>query len=502
LALHELKNIISSSCIFICNELCQFSPHNYTYKRWHFTSLRYPLFLTVLTFIASSLLWFFFDKSIASFQYLTFFFYENDFSIVGIDGISLFFILLTAFLLPLCVLTLWNNVHTEFENNYALQFSMFLILIALFLALAFSALNVITFFIFFECTLLPIFFIIGVWGSKTRRVKATFYLILYTLFGSIFLYLALFLLLLECGNTSFIIIYALDLSLDKQITLAILMFLAFAVKIPLFPLHIWLPEAHVEAPTAGSVILAGLLLKLGGYGLIRIFLPLCYKALAFFLPLVYTLTLLSILYASLTTLRQVDLKRIVAYSSIAHMNLVVLGIFSCNLHGIQGAIFLMLSHGLVSSALFFLIGFLYDKYHTKQIYYYGGVVQVMPVFSIFFLLFCLANFGFPGTSSFIGELLLFVGILDLNKIVLLIAALATILCLVYTMFMYNRIVFGTLNTTFITAWQDLDKKEIYILSPILILVIIFGVFPNLVLDTTYTSSLFLVESVANLRATH
>jgi len=217
------------------------------------------------------------------------------------------------------------------------------------------------------------------------------------------------------------------------------------------------------------------------------------------MPMIYTLTLLSILYASLTALRQVDLKRIVAYSSIAHMNLVVLGIFSCNLQGIQGAIFFMLAHGLVSSGLFFLIGFLYDKYHTKQIYYYGGIAQVMPIFSIFFLLFCLANLGFPGTCGFVGEFILFAGILDLNRSVLCVSALGTILCLIYTMFMYNRVVFGTLNTTFISVWQDLDKKELYILTPILALVCILGIFPNLVLDTTYASVLFLVETLKSLR---
>jgi proton-translocating NADH-quinone oxidoreductase chain M len=344
------------------------------------------------------------------------------------------------------------------------------------------------------------FFIIGIWGAKTRRVKAAIYLILYTLFGSIFLFFSLLLILLECGNTSFMLMYSLDISLKKQIILALFMFLAFAAKVPIFPLHIWLPEAHVEAPTAGSVVLAGLLLKLGGYGLIRVLLPVCYKAFFFFMPLIYTLTLLGILYTSLTALRQVDLKRIIAYSSIAHMNLVVLGIFSCNLHGIQGAIFLMIGHGLVSSALFFLIGFLYDKYHTKQIYYFGGIVQVMPMFSTIFLLFCLSNLGFPGTCSFVGEFILFTGILDLNKVVLFISALGTILCLIYTMFMYSRIVFGALNTTFILVWQDLDKRELYILLPILFLVFNFGIFPNLILDTTYTSVLFLVEAIKNLRA--
>jgi NADH-quinone oxidoreductase subunit M len=256
-----------------------------------------------------------------------------------------------------------------------------------------------------------------------------------------------------------------------------------------------LPEAHVEAPTAGSVILAGLLLKLGGYGFLKFLLPVFSEATYYYLPAVYTLSCMSILYASLATLRQLDLKRIIAYSSIAHMNLGVLGIFSCNIQGIQGSLFLMIAHGIVSSAMFFMVGVLYDKYHTRLIDYYGGLVQVMPIFSIYMLIFCLANIGLPGTCNFIGELLVFFGVLDINFFITFIALTGTVISVLYTIFFYNRLVFGNVKIKYVQVWQELTKRENAIVFPLGILTFVFGIFPNFILDTTICTVMFLVECI-------
>jgi len=260
-------------------------------------------------------------------------------------------------------------------------------------------------------------------------------------------------------------------------------YIAFSIKIPTIPMHLWLCEAHVESPTAGSVILAGLLLKLGGYGFIRILIPVFLEATIYYLPLVDTLSLISIVYASLTTIRQVDLKRIIAYSSIAHMNLVVLGIFCGNFQGVAGSIFLMIAHGIVSGALFFLIGVLYDRYSSRLILYYGGLVQTMPKFSFFLLIFCLANVGLPGSCNFIGELVIFFGLVERNFIVLFFSATGVILSVIYTIFFFNRLVFGSLNLTYIVEYQDILYREFLILLFCCVLTILFGIFPNLIFDT-------------------
>jgi len=268
---------------------------------------------------------------------------------------------------------------------------------------------------------------------------------------------------------------------------------AFSIKIPTIPMHVWLPEAHVEAPTAGSVILAGLLLKLGGYGFIRILLTIFSKTTFFFLPLTDTFAIISIIYASLTTIRQIDMKRIIAYSSVAHMNLVVLGIFSGNIQGIAGSIFLMIAHGIVSSALFFLIGVVYDKYGTRIIYYYGGLAKTMPLFSCHLLFFCLANVGLPGTCNFIGELVVFIGLVDRNFIVLLIAVTGVVLSVLYTMFFCNRIIFGNLNVNYIFLYKDITFRELSIIFPLTFLTFFLGFYPDVIFDTILTSISINVE---------
>jgi len=284
-----------------------------------------------------------------------------------------------------------------------------------------------------------------------------------------------------------------DIDINKQIILWLFIYLAFSIKIPSIPFHIWLPEAHVEAPTAGSVILAGLLLKLGGYGIIRVLLTILSEATSYYLPLTDTLAIISIIYGSLTTIRQIDMKRIIAYSSVAHMNLVVLGLFSSNIQGISGSIFLMLAHGIVSSGLFFLIGVLYDKYGSKIIYYYGGLIQTMPLFSLFLLVFSLANIGLPGTCNFIGELVIFIGLIDRNIFILFIALSGVILSVLYTMFFCNRIIFGNLNITYIFIYKDLSIRELSILTPLFLMTFFFGIFPDLVFDTILVSTSNIIE---------
>ena len=471
------------------------------------------LISTVSCFFLSTFLWIFFDRSSNVFQFslpkmniilnqeifLNIFhnfvekfpllIYMNKFFIsFGIDGISLFFVLLSTFTIPLCLLTSYKN-----GLIYVKDFCLYLIILEIFLILSFSALDLIAFFIFFECILIPMFFIIGIWGSRERRIKASFLFFIYTLFGSIFLFFTILILYYDIGTTNFNILSKSDIMLNKQILLWFFCYIAFSVKIPTIPFHIWLPEAHVEAPTSGSVILAGLLLKLGGYAIIRVLLVIFSQATTFYLPLTDTLAIVSIVYASLTTIRQIDMKKIIAYSSIAHMNLVVLGLFSGNVQGISGSIFLMIAHAIVSSGLFFLIGILYDKYGTRIIYYYGGLVQTMPIFSTLLLIFSLANIGLPVTCNFIGELVVFSSLVDRNLFVLIIATTGVVLSVLYTIFFCNRLIFGNLNLNYIYIYKDITIREFSIMFPLTFLTFFFGIFPDLIFDSILTSVSMIIE---------
>jgi proton-translocating NADH-quinone oxidoreductase chain M len=457
------------------------------------------LFSSICCFFISLFFWIFFDRSTSQYQFLIndcytslfsgellpleFFIAINQFVIsFGIDGISLFFILLTTFVTPLCLLTSYKKRLIQVKN-----YCLCLLLLELFIIFSFVSVDLIAFFFFFESILIPMFFLIGNWGSRERKVRASFYIFIYTLLGSIFFLFSILILYYDIGTCNFNILAKCQTSIEKELILWLFMYLAFSIKIPTVPMHVWLPEAHVEAPTAGSVILAGLLLKLGGYGFIRILLTIFSKSTFFFLPLTDTFAIISITYASLTTIRQIDMKRIIAYSSIAHMNLVVLGIFSGNIQGISGSIFLMIAHGLVSSALFFLIGIVYDKYGTRIIYYYGGLVRTMPIFSTQLLFFCMANIGLPGTCNFIGELVIFTGLIQRNCILILVAVSGVILSVLYTMFFCNRVIFGNLNVNYIFVYKDMTCREVAIIAPIGFLTIFLGFYPDIIFDTILTS---------------
>lgn len=438
-----------------------------------------------LTFIFSLFFWIFFDCSTSKFQYIEHFYWSSLFNIhffLGVDGISLFFVILSTFLVFICVLSSWVSV-----NKYLKQYYVCFLLINSFLIIVFSVLDVVIFYIFFESILIPMFLIIGIWGSRTRKLKAAYQFFLYTLVGSLFMLLAIFLIFFETGTTDFQILNNVTFSKDKEILLWLAFFLSFSVKVPMVPVHIWLPEAHVEAPTAGSVILAGILLKMGTYGLLRYSICLFPYASIYFTPFIYVMSVIAIVYTSLTTLRQIDLKKIIAYSSVAHMAFVTIGIFTFNIYGIEGSMLIMLSHGFVSSALFLCIGVLYDRHHTRLIKYYSGLTQVMPIYSFFFVFFSIANLGFPGSSSFVGEFLTLVGSFQSNTLVTVLASTGMITGAGYSLWLCNRILFGSLSIYYITQYKDVNRREFAVLLPLLICTIWMGVYPELFLEPMHLS---------------
>jgi proton-translocating NADH-quinone oxidoreductase chain M len=427
------------------------------------------LWSALITFVYSLGFWICFDKSTPHFQFTCL--------SLGLDGISLFFVLLTTFLIPICLLC---NQSTHFMKEYTL---VFLAIEALMLAV-FCMLDLLVFYVFFESVLIPMFLIIGIWGSRQRKIQASYHFFLYTLIGSVLMLLGILLVVFQTGSTDLQILYSTEFSERRQIVLWLSFFASFAVKVPMVPVHLWLPFAHVEAPTAGSVLLAGILLKLGTYGFLRFSIPLFPCATVYFTPLIMTLSVVAILYTSLTTLRQIDLKQIIAYSSVAHMNCTTIGLFSNTLQGIEGSLLLMLSHGLVSSALFLCVGALYDRHKTRLVHYYSGLVTTMPLFSILFLIMTLANMGLPGTSSFVGELCIFAGAFQNNTLLATCAALGMILGAAYSLWLFNRVVFGAWKTD---TFADLNRRELCILLPFLVAVFWMGFYPELFLDTMHTS---------------
>jgi proton-translocating NADH-quinone oxidoreductase chain M len=407
--------------------------------KWNFQLLRITaLFFSFSTFILSLFLWVWFDKSTAQFQYVDQLFWVPSLNLnftVGVDGISLFLIILTTLLIPLCILASWVGIKSNVKE-YLIAF----LVMESFLIGVFCILDLLIFYVLFESVLIPMFLIIGIWGSRERKIRAAYFFFLYTLFGSVLMLLGVLYIYAVVGTTDYETLLTFSLNPLEQKFLWLAFFASFATKVPMLPMHIWLPEAHVEAPTAGSVILAGVLLKLGTYGFIRFSLPLFPDASIYFTPLVYSMAAMAVVYTSLTAIRQTDLKRIIAYTSVAHMNLVVIGLFSYNVIGLEGSMLQSLSHGFVASALFLIIGVIYDRHHTRMVKYYGGLVHTMPIFSIIFLIFTMANIALPGTSSFVGEFLILTGIYKINTIITFISATGMILGGGYSLWLFNRVV--------------------------------------------------------------
>lgn len=445
-------------------------------------------------FIYSLIIWINFSENTSNFQFLETYklipFFNINYTI-GIDGISLFFLILSTFLINICILISWESPKF-FVKEYFLCF----LFLEFCLIQVFCVLDIFLFYIFFESVLIPMFLIIGIWGSRERKIRATLQFFLYTLIGSLFMLGSIIYIYSIKGTTDLLTLWFTNFPLSLQLVLWIMFFFGFAVKIPMVPFHIWLPEAHAEAPTAGSVILAGVLLKLGGYGFLRFTLPLFPSACIYFSPLVFLLSLIAIIYGALTTIRQIDLKKIVAYSSISHMGFVTLGIFSLNLNGIEGSIILMLSHGLISSAMFFCIGILYDRYATRILKYYSGLTQIMPMFVIFFMFFSFSNISFPGTSSFIGELLILISIFKINFSLLIGALIGVVLSAGYAIWLLNRVSFGTLKIYYSVNFQDISRREFFILLLLSFSVLWLGIYPYCFLNEIAFSTMNLFKHLS------
>ncbi len=448
------------------------------------------LLTSSLVFILSLLLWNNFDPSSAEFQFVEEQPWIGDVIKykVGVDGISILFVVLTSFITPICIIATSNSI--KFRQK---DFFIALLLMETMMLGVFCSLDIFIFYLFFEAGLIPMFLIIGIWGG-IRRVYSAFKFFLYTLFGSVFMLIAIIFIYLKAGTTDIQELLKFDIDTKYQYWLWLGFFTSFAVKTPMWPVHTWLPDAHVEAPTTGSVILAAILLKMAGYGFIRFSIGFFPVASHYFAPLIFTLSIIGIIYTSLVALMQKDMKKLIAYSSVAHMGFVTIGIFAFNSQGIEGSIFQMISHGIISAALFLSVGVIYDRMHTREIADYGGVVNTMPKYSIFFMVFILASLGLPGTSGFVGEFLVLIGVFKVNYLVSLLAATGVVLSACYSLWLYRRVVFGEVTNDNVKSLKDINKFEVTALLPLLILIIVLGIFPNIILDTISTS----VENVVTI----
>jgi len=449
-------------------------------------SPRVALVVSCAVFFLSLLLVFDFDTAKAGFQYV-----EDTPWLgggieyrMGVDGISVLFILLTAFLTPLCILASEKSIKTRMLEYMVAFLILETLMIGVFVSL---------FYLFFEAVLIPMFIIIGVWGGK-NRVYASYKFFLYTLLGSVLMLAAILWIYNYSGQQlgspttdMRILMSELKIPGGAQTWLWLAFFASFAVKMPMWPVHTWLPDAHVEAPTAGSVILAGILLKLGGYGFLRFSLPMFPNASLELAPMIYWLSVIAIIYTSLVAYRQKDIKKLIAYSSVAHMGFVTMGIFAFNLQGIQGGIYQMLSHGIISGALFFCVGVIYDRMHTREIAFYGGLVKRMPVYAAFFMLFTMANVGLPGTSGFVGEILTMVGAYQVSPWIAAGAALGMILSAMYALHLYREVIFGEQTNEKLNDIIDMNRREWLILAPLAAMTIVLGVYPSLITDITSAS---------------
>ena len=440
------------------------------------------LFTSVVTFLLSVYLWIFFDQSTSEFQFVEErIWIENLINYkVGVDGISILFILLTTFITPLCIISVNNSIKERLSEFLIAVLIMESFMIGVF------------FYLFFEAGLIPMFLIIGIWGGA-RRVYSAFKFFLYTLLGSVLMLVAIITIYWLNGTTDFVELYNSGIDIKYQNLLWLAFFSSFAVKTPMWPVHTWLPDAHVEAPTAGSVLLAAILLKMAGYGFIRFSLGLFPAASEIFTPLIYTLSVIAIIFTSFIALMQEDMKKLIAYSSVAHMGYVTLGIFTIQQQGIEGSIIQMISHGLVSAALFLCVGVVYDRMHSRLINTYGGIVNIIPKYSILFMLFTLAALGLPGTSGFVGEFLILMGAFKDNFLVAVIASLGVIIGAAYMLWLYKRVVFGKLINTDLKQMFDLNRSELFILSCLAVPTLFFGFYPDPLINTIEVSISDLID---------
>ena len=441
------------------------------------------LFTSIANFLLSLFIWILFDKNSSEFQFIE----ESDWISglikfkLGIDGISILFILLTTFITPICILSCINSVKTRVK-----EFLIAILILETFMIGVFCSLDLIIFYLFFEAGLIPMFLIIGVWGGL-KRIYSAFKFFLYTLLGSVLMLTAIIAIYWIVGTTDIIQIYELKIPKNYQYILWLAFFSSFAVKMPMWPVHTWLPDAHVEAPTAGSVILAAILLKMAGYGFLRFSIPMFPVASEYFTPLIYFLSIVAIIYTSLIALMQDDMKKLIAYSSVAHMGYVTLGIFTMTTQGLEGSIFQMISHGLISAALFLCVGVIYDRMHSRLINTYGGLVNYMPKYSFMFIIFTLGALGLPGTSGFLGEFLVLVGAFQKNYLVGVLASAGVILGAAYMLWQAKRVIFGETKNPEIKKIKDLNFTELFILSILAIVIIYFGLYPKPIMETMHFS---------------
>ena len=451
------------------------------------------LWVVCLNFIVSIAMLINFDQSDPNFQFTESYFWLNSGISyhLGVDGISILLIILTTFLMPFCILASFESIKVSLKE-YLIAF---LILETLMIGV-FCSLDLVLFYLFFEGGLIPMFLIIGIWGGE-KRVYATFKFFLFTLAGSVFMLLAIIAIYMETGTTNITYLLQFDLAPSLQYIFWLAFFASFAVKIPMWPVHTWLPDAHVEAPTAGSVILAGVLLKMAGYGFIRFSLGIFPIASSYFAPFIFTLSIIAIIYASLVALVQTDMKKLIAYSSVAHMGFVTLGIFTFTLQGIEGAIIQMLSHGIISAALFLCVGVVYDRIHTREIDRYGGLVNRMPIYAFAFMIFIMGSIGLPGTSGFVGEFLVLLSIFSVNTYFAVFATSGVVLAAAYSLWLYRKVIFGSLIKDDLQDILDLSYREIIILFPLAFLTIFFGFYPQPLIDIIEPSTIQLITNIAN-----
>ena len=451
------------------------------------------LFTSFVNFFLALFLWYSFDKNTADFQFIEEANWINGFIRFkfGIDGISILFIVLTAFITPICIISCISSIKKRLK-----EFLIAILVLETFMIGVFCSLDLVIFYLFFEAGLIPMLLIIGIWGGP-KRVYAAFKFFLFTLLGSVLMLVAIISIYWITGTTDVVQIYEIKIPVEFQYLLWLAFFSSFAVKMPMWPVHTWLPDAHVEAPTAGSVILAAILLKMAGYGFLRFSIGMFPIASEYFIPLIYTLSIIAIIYTSLVALMQEDMKKLIAYSSVAHMGFVTLGIFTFTKQGIEGSIFQMLSHGIISAALFLCVGVLYDRVHSRLINSYGGIVNILPKYAFVFAIFMLGSLGLPGTSGFIGEILVLLGTFQKSFLAAILASIGIILGAAYMLWLYKRVVFGKLEKKELLELKDLNYSETVILFSLAILTLVFGFYPNLILDTIHVSVDNLISDYQN-----